>query len=306
LRRGREIRYGRCIRSALVIVTALLGLACTGDRAEPPAARAHAAVPATPTPAPAVPATPTPAPAVPTTPATVPVPPTLQAGPDRYQLPATVRGACDGGGGGSFCGVYIIELADGKITTLLTRDGAAWWVRSGKTETPTVAEFVTLPAAPGRVERVPQTMQSPPGTHLEFSPPLPILATPLDFPDLIGLSYALVNVGDKLYGAAGLPEPRLTEIDLKAGTYRWIDLPGRQVLEVHPAGDVLALYLARGGKTWIATFDLATQKLVADIALPRGLAPECRRSKNSLHEQAVVALPQQGRIYVEYSCHPDG
>jgi hypothetical protein len=201
--------------------------------------------------------------------------------------------------------VYIIELADGKITTLLTRDGAAWFVRSGKTETPTVAEFVALPAAPGRVERVHQTMQSPPGTHLEFSPPLPILDKPLDFPDLIGLSYALVNVGDRLYGTAGLPEPKLAEIDVKAGTHRLIDLPGRQVLEVHPAGDVLALHLGEGRKTWVATFDPGTQKLVADIPLPRDLEPECRRSKHALSEQGLVALPQQGRIYVEYSCYPE-
>lgn len=231
--------------------------------------------------------------------------PTLQAGPDRYQLPATLRGACEDDGG-SFCGVYIIELADKKVTTLLTRDGAAWLVRSGKTETATVAEFVALPAAPGRVQRVPETIHSPPGTHLEFSPPLPILAAPLDLPDLLGLSYALVSVGDRLYGTAGLPEPRLTEIDLKAGTHRAIDLPGRQVLEVHPAGDALALYLARGTKTSIASFDLTTQKLVADIALPRELAPECRRNKHTLHEESVVTVPQQGRVYVEFSCHPDG
>jgi hypothetical protein len=205
----------------------------------------------------------------------------------------------------TFCGVYVIDLASEQTTTLLRR-GETWVVHAGKTETPTVVEAVTLPTPAGRVERVPQTYDSPPGTQLEFSPPIPLLDRRLEFPDMLGLHDRLVVLGEKIYGTGIVPRPTLVEIDPKAGTYKKIELRGKQVLEVHPGKDTLVLSLSDRRGTSIATFDPATKKLVNDIRLPRDLESECRRSKHFMSEQRLITVPQQNRAYLEFDCHPEG
>lgn len=284
----------------------VLGVACTANDPTLPAGKdpATTVTPGT-TPDPPPQDHAEPAEPPPVTPPFAPAPPpqpTLQAGPDRYQLPATLRGECDGSGA-MFCGAYIVDITAKRVTTLLSRDARTWSLRAGKRETPISVELVNMPEPPGSFHMAPQTGGESAVTRVEFSPPIPAVPKPLDLPGRIGLAYDVVIIGDKLYGLALLPEPGLAEVDLTAGKYRMLPVQGT-VLQVHPFGERLVLHVDKGG-TSIAVFDPTKGKVVTNIRLPRDLDPECRRKRYSLNEQVVVAVPHQDRVYVNFECLPE-
>ena len=94
----------------------------------------------------------------------------------------------------------------------------------------------------------------------------------------------------------------LLAIDPKARSVKGLELPGKVPWTVYAAGENLALYLFAKGKTSVAIFDLATQKITGEIAIPRELEPECRRSHNTYGTGDAVFIPALGRFYVGFGC----
>ncbi|WAS95578.1 hypothetical protein [Nannocystis punicea] len=293
------------MRSLLVVAS--LAIACTSEPPpapadSKPAAEPPAAAPATTTPAPVTP--PVAAPTTPAVPAPEPEPaaPTLLAGPDRYQLPKRVY--CPDEEPGPFCGVYILDVAGAPPITLLTRDGTAWFVRDGKTETPTTVEFVKMPRPPELLARF-DVPRSDAGATFILRKPHPLVPESFALADVRGFQGDFVVLGDKLYGAGLVKDTALLQIDPSTKSFVKLDLGDKTPLEVLPAGPNLALYLSGPRKKTVATFDVAARKIARELEIPRDLEPECKRTRHYYGEDEMYFVPATGRFYVGFSCFPD-
>lgn len=52
-------------------------------------------------------------------------------------------------------------------------------------------------------------------------------------------------------------------------------------------------------------FDVASEKITAELGVPRDLESACRRTQHYYGEDEVVFIPASGRFYVGFSCFPD-
>ncbi|MDC0721260.1 hypothetical protein [Nannocystis bainbridge] len=287
------------------LLLASLALACTPAPPQGVSTEPRPLAPELPTPAPAPVPTPVPAPTPAPAPVVAPAPapaPTLLAGPDRYRLPSAAR--CQEGEEGPFCGVYIVDAATGDTTTLLTRDGSAWLVRVGKTETPTVVEFVEMPRPPEQIQPL-DLPRTDAGAMIAFLPPHPLVPEPFALAGVRSFFGDFVVLGDKFYGAGLVKDTTLLEIDPRARSFKPFNLAGKSPLSIQPAGQNLALSLAGKKRKTVATFEVATGKLLREFALPRDLEPECRRSHHYYGEDQAHFDMATGRFYVGFSCFPD-
>jgi hypothetical protein len=135
--------------------------------------------------------------------------------------------------------------------------------------------------------------------------PHPLVPESFTLPEVRTFLGDFVVVGERLYGAGYLEDLTFLEIDPKARSSRAIALAGKTPLAVLPGGgERVALYLSgkREAKA-VALFDAATQKVTVQIAVPRDLEAECKRSRNTYSEDSAVFVA--GRFYVGFSCSPD-
>jgi hypothetical protein len=273
--------------------------------AAPPAAppaehKASAPTPEPPKPsAPAIPVTPPPVVAAPI------VPLALEHGPTRYQLPIGIQGDCEGGGGGPFCGVYIVELADRTVTALSTTDGKTWTSLAAP-DAKLEVSFVELPPGASAARRVPERHPAAGDTHLAFEPAIAALPAPLEIAGLSALSEALAIARGKLYGTAWIDGgDQLVEIDPNTGKFRAIALPGKHVVALAVDGDEL-LVAIDGKRDALAKLDVDSGTLGDEIALPDALSAACRKTGNVLSLAEAMTIPADShRVYLGFSCYPD-